>query len=76
MVLLARKPFHFITISQPNPLTYNASMSWFSLSTALSMLDVPLPEDNDMSDDEFDGYLDDDGDAQGCENELRWSCLS
>ena len=38
------------------------------------MLDVPLPEDDDMSDDEFDGYLDDDSDAQGCENEDGHAC--
>lgn len=49
-------------------------MSRFSLSTALSMLDVPLPEDDDMSNDEFDGYLDDDSDAQGCENEDGRAC--
>ena len=24
---------------------------------ALSMLDIPFPEDDDMSDDEFDGYI-------------------
>ena len=27
---------------------------------ALSMLDIPFPEDDDMSDDEFDGYIDPD----------------
>ena len=27
---------------------------------ALSMLDIPLPEDDDMSDDDFDGYIDPD----------------
>ena len=37
-------------------------MARFSLTTALSMLDVPMPEDDDMSDDDFDGYLSDDGD--------------
>ena len=26
------------------------------------MLDVPMPEDDDMSDDDFDGYLSDDSD--------------
>ena len=25
---------------------------------ALSMLEIPLPEDDDMSDDDFDGYID------------------
>ena len=38
----------------------NTSMaSHFSLSTALEMLDIPMPEDDNMSEDEFDGYLDD-----------------
>ena len=27
---------------------------------ALSMLEIPLPEDDDMSEDEFDGYIDPD----------------
>ena len=36
----------------------NTSMtSCFSLSTAIAMLDIPMPEDDDMSKDEFDGYL-------------------
>ena len=26
------------------------------------MLDIPMPEDDDMSDDDFDGYLSDDSD--------------
>ena len=29
-----------------------------TVSMALSMLDIPFPEDEDMSDDEFDGYID------------------
>ena len=31
-----------------------------TVSMALSMLDIPFPEDDDMSDDEFDGYIDPD----------------
>ena len=37
-----------------------ASSRNIPLSTALSMLDIPLPEDDEMSDDEFDGYIDTD----------------
>ena len=37
-------------------------MARFSLTTALSMLDVPMPKDDDMSDDDFDGYLSDGSD--------------
>ena len=36
---------------------------------ALSMLDIPLPEDDDMSDDEFDGYIDPLDDALGNDDE-------
>ena len=45
-----------------------------TVSMALSMLDIPFPEDDDMSDDEFDGYIDpdetsnegfDDGNGEG-----------
>ena len=32
----------------------------FGLSVAISMLEIPLPEEDDMSDDEFDGYVDPD----------------
>ena len=32
----------------------------FGLSAAVSMLEIPLPEEDDMSEDEFDGYVDPD----------------
>ena len=32
----------------------------FGSSAALSMLEIPLPEDDDMSDDKFDSYVDPD----------------
>ena len=32
----------------------------FGLSAALSLLEIPLPEDDDMSDDKFNGYVDPD----------------
>ena len=32
----------------------------FGLSVSMSMLEIPLPEEDDMSDDEFDGYVDPD----------------
>ena len=36
---------------------------------ALSMLDIPFPEDDDMSDDEFDGYIDpDETSAEGLDD--------
>ena len=33
------------------------------MSTALSMLDIPIPEEDEMSEDKFDGYVDDDDDS-------------
>ena len=46
-----------------------ASRRNLSLSTALSMLDIPMPEDDDMSEDVFDVYFsggsDDETAAQG-----------
>ena len=30
----------------------------FTLPVALSMLEIPLPEEEEMIDDEFDGYID------------------
>ena len=39
-----------------------------TVSMALSMLDIPFPEDDDMSD-EFDGYIDpDDTSAEGLDD--------
>ena len=35
------------------------------MSATLSMLELPMPEDDDMSKDEFEGYLDDDDDLTG-----------
>ena len=32
-------------------------MARFSLSTVLSMLDIPMPEDDNMSDDDFDDVM-------------------
>ena len=40
----------------------------FSLSATLSMLEVPMPEDDDMSEDEFEGYLEDDDLTAGGDN--------
>ena len=40
-----------------------ASSRNIPLSVALSMLDIPLPEDDDMSEDEFEGYIDADDDT-------------
>ena len=40
-----------------------------TVSMALSMLDIPFPEDDDMSDDEFDGYIDpDETSAEGLDD--------
>ena len=40
-----------------------------TVSIALSMLDIPFPEDDDMSDDEFDGYIDpDETSAEGLDD--------
>ena len=38
---------------------------------ALSMLDIPLPEDDDMSEDEFDGYIDENEDLADGSNDTH-----
>ena len=60
----ARKPLRVVCV-EPNPLLHVNMASRFSLSAALSMLDIPMPEDDDMSDDEFDGYIDGEYDGAG-----------
>ena len=56
----SEKPFSsFVRCSSSNHILAMASRR-FGLSVAISMLEIPLPEEDDMSDDEFDGYVDPD----------------
>ena len=49
----------FVALAQTTCILAMASRR-FGLSVAMSMLEIPLPEEDDMSDDEFDGYVDPD----------------
>ena len=52
---LSRNPVAYLVTPSSSHHFLDMASRRFTLPMALSMLDIPLPEEDDMSDDEFDG---------------------